>query len=428
MLGPGAVPWRDGESLARHLERRGVSRREFVGFCGRMTALLGLASVATPRVVRALAAVRRPSVVWLSLQECTGCTESFLRSDAPTVGELLLDVVSLDFQENLMAASGAAAERALHDAMRDNLGQYVLVVTGSVPLAEDGIYTTIAGRPARDVLTEAARGAAAVIAVGACAHWGNVQAARPNPTRAVGVSSVVTDRPVVNIAGCPPIADVITATIVHYLTFGRVPALDREGRPLFAYGARIHDQCPRRANYDAGQFVERFDDAAARQGHCLYHVGCKGPETFSPCPIFLWNSKTSWPIGAGHPCIGCTEPGFWDTMTPFYRRLSNVAGVGVERTADLIGAAAAVGAVGGVIAHAGATAISRARARRRLPLYGDPTPAGADRVAPPPGYSPVGAPYTAGTPTHAASPASPPPAGARPTPDGPRRRDDQPPA
>ena len=394
MLTPTSVPWITDEPLGRYLTRRGISRREFLGFCGEMAALLGLATVATPRVVRALERIRRPSVVWLSLQECTGCTESFLRTDSPTIGEVVLDTISLDFQENLMAAAGTAAERALHDAMAANQGKYLLIVTGSIPLAEDGIYTTIAGRTAREVLEEAARGAAAVVAVGACAHWGNVQAARPNPTGAVGVREIVRDRPVVNIAGCPPIADVITATIVHYLTFGRVPELDTEGRPKFAYGARIHDQCPRRANYDAGQFVERFDDEGARQGYCLYHVGCKGPETFSPCPVFLWNSRTSWPIGAGHPCIGCTEVGFWDTMTPFYRRLSNVAGVGVERTADLIGAAAAVGALGGVAAHAGATMVSRVRHRRALPLYGQAAARDAGPDSPP--YTgPIGAPFTA---------------------------------
>ncbi|MHB1074323.1 MAG: hydrogenase small subunit, partial [Gemmatimonadaceae bacterium] len=209
--------------------------------------------------------------------------------------------------------------------------------------------------------TEAASGAAAVIAVGACAHWGNVQAARPNPTGAVGVADIVKDKPVVNIAGCPPIGDVVTATVVHFLTFGRVPELDGDGRPKFAYGARIHDQCSRRANFDAGQFVETFDDDAARQGWCLYKVGCKGPATFSPCPIFKWNTRTSWPVEAGHPCIGCTERNFWDTMTPFYDRLPNVAGFGVERTADIIGAGLAVGAVAGVAAHAAMTGLHQLR-------------------------------------------------------------------
>jgi hydrogenase small subunit len=189
------------------------------------------------------------------------------------------------------------------------------------------------------------------------------------------VSSIIKDKPVVNIAGCPPIGGVVTATLVHFLTFGRLPALDAEGRPMFAYGARIHDQCPRRANFDAGQYVEVFDDDAARKGWCLYHVGCKGPATFSPCPIFQWNTRTSWPIGAGHPCIGCTEPNFWDTMTPFYDRLPDVGGFGVERNLDIIGAALAAGATAGVAAHALATGVHQMRARRaarELPTIENP--------------------------------------------------------
>jgi hydrogenase small subunit len=380
-----SVPWAHEEDLGAFLERRRVSRREFLGFCAEMTAMLGLASTMAPQVAEALQAIKRPSVIWLQLQECTGCVESVVRTSEPTIGDLVLDVVSLDYQHTLMAAAGYQAEKALQDSMAANRGKYLLVVTGSVPLAANGVYTTIGGRTAKVILEEAAAGAAAVIAVGACAHWGSVQAARPNPTGAVGVSDIVKDKPVVNIAGCPPIGDVVTATIVHYLTFGRVPELDYDGRPMFAYGARIHDQCPRRANFDAGQFVEEFDDSAARKGWCLYHVGCKGPATFSPCPIFMWNTRTSWPIGAGHPCIGCTERDFWDTMSPFYRRMPNVAGVGVERTADVIGAALAVGATAGVLAHAAATGVHRVRERRagrELPVVSNPP-------APPPPSRPT---------------------------------------
>jgi hydrogenase small subunit len=378
VLIPSSLPWKDGESLTKHLERRQVSRRQFLTFCGEMTAILGLSASVAPRVAYALQSIKRPSVIWLQLQECTGCVESVVRTSEPTIGDLVLDVVSLDYQHTLMGAAGHASERALQQAMAANKGNYLLVVTGSVPLAENGVFTTIGGRTTEVILREAAAGASAVIAVGACAHWGNIQASRPNPTGAVGVADIVKDKPVVNIAGCPPIGDVVTATVVHYLTFGRVPQLDGDGRPLFAYGKRIHDQCPRRSHFDAGQFVEVFDDNAARQGWCLYHVGCKGPAVFSPCPIFLWNTRTSFPIGAGHPCIGCTERNFWDTMTPFYGRLPNVAGVGVEHTADIIGAALAVGATAGVLAHAAATGVHQVRARRaarELPVMGaGPTP------------------------------------------------------
>jgi len=368
MLAPTAHTWTRDETLGENLARRGISRRRFLEYCGEIGVVLGLGTAVGPRILRALEQQRRPSVVWLQLQECTGCVESVLRTSDPTIGDLILETVSLDYQHTLMAAAGHQAEEVLRSALAENEGEYLLVCTGSVPTAEGGIYTTMGGRTARQVLEGAVPGAAAVIAVGACAHWGSVQAAKPNPTGAVGIDQIVTDRPVVNIAGCPPIADTVTATIVHYLTFGSMPRLDGQGRPLFAYGARIHDQCPRRANYDAGQFVEAFDDEAARKGWCLYKVGCKGPATFSPCPIFLWNSRTSWPIGAGHPCIGCTEPHFWDTMTPFYERLPGVAGFGIESTADTIGLGLAAGATAGVAAHAIATGVQRAREKRRLPL------------------------------------------------------------
>ncbi len=363
MLTPTTHAWSDDEALGGYLGRRGINRRDFLEFCGQMAAILGLSSLAVPRIAEAMESLQRPTVIWLQLQECTGCVESVIRSSDPTIGDLVLDVISLDFMDTLMAAAGTAAEKALDDSRKKNAGKYVLVVTGSVPTKENGIYTMIAGKTARSLLEETAKDAAAVIAVGACAHWGSVQASNPNPTGAVGVSEIVKDKPVLNIAGCPPIADVITATVVHFLTFGRLPATDGDGRPLFAYGKRIHDQCPRRAHYDAGQFVREFDDAGARQAWCLYEMGCKGPATFSPCPIFMWNSHTDFPIGAGHPCLGCTERNFWDTMSPFYHRMPNVAGIGVEHTADILGAALAIGAAAGVAAHAAATGIYQIRSR-----------------------------------------------------------------
>ena len=211
--------WANGETLSRHLQARGVSRRDFLAYCGEMAVILGLASTAVPRLAKALQSQKRPSVIWLQLQECTGCVESVLRTAEPTIGDLLLDVVSLDYQHTLMAGAGEAVEKAKQAAMAANKGQYLLVVTGSVPTKENGVYTVIGGRKARDLLEEAASGAAAILALGACAHWGSVQAARPNPTGAVGVRDIIKNKAIVNIAGCPPIGDVVTATVVHFLTF-----------------------------------------------------------------------------------------------------------------------------------------------------------------------------------------------------------------
>lgn len=82
---------------------------------------------------------------------------------------------------------------------------------------------------------------------------------------------------------------------MYILTFDRAPECDLETRPLMAYGTRIHNNCPRRAHFDAGQFVNVFDDENARECFCLYKVGCKGPDTFSPCPIVKWNGGVRLP-------------------------------------------------------------------------------------------------------------------------------------
>ncbi len=320
MLSPMTEAWTENETLTGYMRRKGFGRRDFLTYCAEVTALLGLSSALTPRIAKALENLKRPPVIWLQLQECTGCVETVLRTSNPTIGDLLLNTISLDFQHTIMAAAGDAAEAALHDAMRENRREYLLIVTGSVPLNENGIYTIMAGRTARTVLEEAAADAAAVLAVGACAHWGGVQAARPNPTGAVGVADIVKNKPLVNIAGCPPIADVVTATVVHYLTFRRLPELDSEGRPLFAYDTSIHRECPRLEHFEEERFASAFDDEGARKGWCLFDVGCKGITCFSPCPVVKWNTGTSWPIDAGHPCLGCTERNFWDVFTPFYRR------------------------------------------------------------------------------------------------------------
>ena len=201
MIAPHTDPWVEGNTLGTHLAERGISRREFLDFCGGLCVVLGLSRTAAEGMAAALQAQRRPSVVWVQLQECTGCVESVIRTAEPTIGNLVLDLISLDYSHTLMAASGHAAEAALQAAMQENAGQYLLIVTGSVPLADDGVYLTIGGRTARTILEEAAEGAAAVIAVGACAHWGSVQAARPNPTGAVGVSEIVKDKGVYTAVG-----------------------------------------------------------------------------------------------------------------------------------------------------------------------------------------------------------------------------------
>jgi hydrogenase small subunit len=333
-------------SVGEFLRSRGVTRRDFMSFCASTATLLGLPPSLAPRIAAALEQARRPSVIWLPFQECTGCTESITRAHGATLETLIFDAISLDYQHTLQAAAGDAAERAREQAMQDNHGRYLLIVDGSIPTGNAG-YSTIAGHDNLTMLKEAAEGAAAIVALGSCAAFGGIPGAAPNPTGAVPVGEIVKDKPIINVPGCPPIPVVITGVLVQYLTFGKLPELDALGRPRSFYGQTLHDRCYRRPFYERGQFAESFDDAGAKAGWCLYKLGCKGPTTYNACATVKWNNGTSFPIEAGHGCIGCSEPGFWD-KGGFYQPLS----AGRWGDARTVGTAVGVGAALGIASAA----------------------------------------------------------------------------
>jgi len=317
-----------------------LSRRSFLKGCAIVAAALGLSDEMVPKLVDAATSPKRPPVVWLHFQECTGCTESLLRASHPDVARLILDLISLDYHETLMAGAGKQVEEVLDETIKKYNGKFLCVVEGGIPTKDGGVYCQIGGRTGLEIIKDVAPKSAAIIAIGTCASFGGVQAAKPNPTGAVGVRDLIHDKPIINVPGCPPNPVSFLGTVLHYLTFKRFPRTDQLGRPLFAYGRRIHDHCERRPHFDEGRFVEQFGDEAHRKGYCLYKVGCKGPETFSNCPAVRFNDVDVWPVSVGHGCIGCTEPNFWDTMSPFYKRLPGVKlpfGNGVVEGADEVG-------------------------------------------------------------------------------------------
>jgi len=336
------------KTLGERLRDHGVSRRGFLKFCAATASTMALPPTMTSVIAAALERARRPSVIWLSFQECTGCTESLTRSHSPTVENLILDIVSLDYHHTLQAASGDAAEAARTQAMAENHGAYLVVVDGSLPGPDSNMgYSTIAGHSNYDILMETVEGAAAVVSVGTCAAFGGLPMANPNPTGAVAVQDLIADKQVINVPGCPPVPTVITGVLAHYLTFGTLPQLDSYNRPLAFFGQSIHDRCYRRPFYDKGLFAETFDDEGARKGWCLYRLGCKGPSTYNACATMRWNGGTSWPIESGHPCLGCSEPKFWDAGS-FYEALS----VPTVNAGSTLVAAGLTGAIAGGAAAA----------------------------------------------------------------------------
>jgi len=309
------------KAFYERLESKRVSRRDFMKFCTFLTATMGLSSSFVPKVAEVFAApAQRPPVIWLHFAECTGCTEAAIRSMYPWIDELVLEILDIEYHETIMAAAGSQAEEQLKSAVAKYKGKFICVVEGAIATKYNGGYGKIGGRTFLEIGKEVCSQAAGVICIGSCSSFGNIQAAAPNPGGYMGVGEALGIK-TVNIAGCPPNPVNFVGTVVNYLLLGKLPALDNLGRPLFAYGKTIHDQCPRRSHFENDEFVEEFGSEEAVAGYCLYKMGCRGPETYNNCPIAKYNDGTSWPIQAGHPCIGCSEPGFWDKFTPFYQEL-----------------------------------------------------------------------------------------------------------
>ena len=358
------------ETFYEVMRRQGITRRSFLKFCSLTATALGLGPAYTAQLVHAMETKPRIPVLWLHGLECTCCSESFIRSAHPLVKDVVLSMISLDYDDTIMAASGHQAEAIVTEIREKYKGNYILAVEGNPPLNQDGMSCIIAGRPFLEQLKEAAADCKAIISWGSCASWGCVQAAHPNPTHAVPIHQVIHDKPIIKVPGCPPIAEVMTAVVTFMLTFDRIPELDRQGRPKMFYGQRIHDKCYRRGHFDAGQFVESWDDEGARRGYCLYKMGCKGPTTYNACSTTRWNNGVSFPIQSGHGCIGCSEDGFWDKGS-FYDHVTDTRVFGVELNADRVGLAAAGTLGAAVVAHAAASAIKRAR---KPGEFGDPQP------------------------------------------------------
>ncbi len=320
---------------AQVLESRGISRRKFLGYCAGIATMIGLSQTAAPQIADALESVIGESegglkpVIWLEGASCTGCTEAFAQVDTPDVPSVVLELLSLNYSETLSAAAGHSMEEARKQTIA--AGGYLVVYEGAVVEGWDGNALRIADEKGTDILLETAYSAEAIIAYGSCACDGGWQAARPNPSNALGVQKFLKkngiDKPVINIPCCPGNPEWIVAVLVEYLLMGRVPELNNNNEPKLMFSETIHDNCPRRGHFENGEFVYNFGSVEEEKGYCLYALGCKGPQTFTNCPVVKSNRHVSWCVEAGAPCVGCgvispmNANGNWvDENTPFLAR------------------------------------------------------------------------------------------------------------
>ena len=340
----------------------GISRRDFLKYCAGLAAILGLSELYVPKIAKALekAAIGKTPVIWMQGQTCSGCFVSFINSGEPTPAEIILDTISLRFQPTIMAASGDQALSTIEEAMTKSKGQYVFAVDGSIPTEEDGVFCVVGekngeGITIKEWVEKVSKDALVNIAIGTCAAYGGIPAA--GVTGAKSVQDILgKDTPVVNVPGCAPHPDWMVGTITKLLLFGKskvIKDLDGVGRPKDFFGTLIHDNCPRRHWFEAGEFLTDWNDPE-QDGRCLLLKGCKGPVTHSDCPKRKWNEGVNWCIDANHPCIGCCEPAFYKGLAPIYEKLPDVKipGIkGVEWSADKIGAALGIGTAAGIGAH-----------------------------------------------------------------------------
>ena len=303
----------------KHLESALAAIEEDKGAFNRwismVTASMQLHPSFETHVGDAVTTLNRIPIIWLELSDCSGNSEAFIKSTHPSIEELIFNYISLDYHELIMSASSDASESLLESIIKKEKGKYILIVEGAVPLGMEGKFLRIGtqGETGVALLRRCAKDAALVMAVGSCAYDGGVVAAAPNPTGAVGVEEALGREDVINISGCPANPVNIVGTLLHYLMFDELPALDANNRPLWAYEGRIHDNCERRGHYELGEFVKEWGDEGAKKGWCLFEMGCKGPYAFANCPTMKFNTGTSWPVQAGHGCMACTEKHFFDT-------------------------------------------------------------------------------------------------------------------
>lgn len=354
------------------MERKGVTRRQFLKYAGATAALLGLSESLIPEIAKALEelASGKPPVIWMQGQNCTGCSVSFLNTNYPDAAEVVLDKLSVRFQPTVMAASGDLATGVIEETMEELAGKYVLVVEGPIPVAEDGEFCTVGleegtkevmgktmpkDKPLYEWMKEVIPKAAAVIALGNCASFGGIPAANASTTGTKTVSDIVAEvdksKPVINIGGCPSHPDWFVGTVLDYLIHKRVPELDQHKRPKMFFGKLIHENCERRAAFDAGLFLEDWNDYNPDLKLCLFKLGCKGPVTYADCPTRRWNSGVNWCVGANAPCHGCAEPTFYKENAPLYQPLPNVHFAGITPMVDSLGWIAAGATAAGIGAH-----------------------------------------------------------------------------
>ncbi len=286
-------------------------------------------------------------VFWMSGMSCDGCSVAVTGATTPSLEALLLGTHPglprvILHHPVLSHESGPHYVDAYVKAAYGELdAPYAIVLEGSatdetIAMKTGGHWAVNGEAPWGDAgrhrgvtcdewIARLAPGAAATIAIGTCATWGNIPAAEGNPTGAMSLMDFLGKDyrstfglPVVNVPGCPPIGNNFNETVAAILYFlqgfGPLPEFDELGRPAWLFGETVHRHCTRGAYYEEGSFAQEFGDK-----NCLVEIGCWGPVVNCNITSRGMVNQVGGCMNAGAPCVGCTMPGFPDKFTPRWK-------------------------------------------------------------------------------------------------------------
>jgi hydrogenase small subunit len=308
-----------------------IDRKEFLEIVGKTAGAVSVSSVLwTSCKEDVKKAVERTSVIWLQGQACSGCSISLLNTVNPDIPEFITKYISLNFHQTLSTGTGHKLLEVIRDAVDKKRKDYILIVEGSIPTASNN-YCTIGIVNDQHIsmekwVTELGKNAKTVVAVGTCAAFGGIPAARGDVTGAKPLSAILKNREIVNIQGCPAYPDWVVLTLIHILLHGK-PDLDEYSRPKMFFSKTVHETCPRLQDYKKAKFAHVWGDDG-----CLYKLGCLGMDTNCDISKRKWLGVNSC-TASGSGCIGCTESVFPDTgergLYQHMRALGN-SGTGVK--------------------------------------------------------------------------------------------------
>ena len=292
-----------------------------------------------PPDVLSIGPLKKIYLIWMVGGSCDGCTVAVSGGTHPRVEHLLSGIVPglprVELVHTVVSTEcGPEWTHNLFMAERGELdAPYVITWEGSImdeSIAGDGYWMGLGEDPATgrqitslEWLDRLAPGSAAVIAIGTCASWGGIPAAKGNVTNSMGVMDYLGKDfrssfgvPVVNVPGCSPVGDnyleTAAATLLFLNGLAPLPEFDELGRPAWLFGETVHRHCPRAGYYEEGVFAQEYGDK-----ECLVELGCWGPVVQCNIAERGMVDGHGGCMQVGGICIGCTMPGFPDKFAPF---------------------------------------------------------------------------------------------------------------